>query len=326
MSSAHLEQTGKTPVLTPLPNRHGSHVAGPGSPPPKWRGRLRRSAVPWLFLLAPLVLLVLFTYLPVGNMVYYSLTSWNGLSPEKKWVGGDNYVQLFTRPELFHVFFVSLYYLVASAVQIALALYFATILSFKVRFRNFYKGVLFFPYLINGVAIGFTFLYFFRPGGTLDSTLAFFGLESLSQQWLGNPDIANWSLASTSVWRYMGLNFVLFLGAIQSINPSLYEASSLDGANRWHQFRYIILPSIRPIVSLTSILAIAGSLSVFEIPFIMTGGANGTKTFVIQTIDMAFKFHKVGLASAMAVVLLAIVLIVTFIQRTFVPDEKVNLT
>ena len=290
------------------------------------RARSRGSLVPWLFLAVPLVLLFTFTYVPVGNMVWYSLTTWNGLSKTKEYVGLDNYVAVFTRPELFKVFFVSLYYFAASFIQMALALYFATVLSFSTRFRNLFKGILFFPYLINGVAIGFTFLYFFRPGGTLDAVLSAFGLGTLQQQWLGNPDLANVSLAGTSVWRYMGLNFVLFLGAIQSINPHLYEASELDGANRWHQFRYIILPSIKPIVSLSFILAVSGSLAVFEIPFIMTGGANGTKTFVIQTVDMAFEFRKVGLASSMAVVLLLIVLLITWIQRRVVPDEKVNLT
>jgi raffinose/stachyose/melibiose transport system permease protein len=281
----------------------------------------RSNLTPWLFLAVPLVLLVVFTYIPVGNMFYYSLTKWNGLGP-KKFVGVDNYVQIFTRPELFRVFYVSIYYLVASVLQMFLALYFATILSFKVKLRNMFKGILFFPYLINGVAIAFTFLYFFKPGGTLDAMLNAVGLGGLSTQWLGNPDVANISLASTSIWRYMGLNFVLFLGAIQAIDPTLYEAAALDGATRWQQFRYIILPSIRPIVSLSFILAIAGSLSVFEIPYIMTGGANGTTTFVIQTMDMAFKFRKVGLASAMAVVLLVIVLIVTWIQRRLVPEGR----
>ena len=96
--------------------------------------------------------------------------------------------------------------------------------------------------------------------------------------------------------------------------------------SRWQQFRYIIAPSIRPILSLSLILALAGSLAVFEIPFIMTSGANGTATFVIQTVNTAFKFNKVGLASAMAVILLIIVLLVTWIQRKVVPDEKVTLS
>ena len=139
--------------------------------------------------------------------------------------------------------------------------------------------------------------------------------------WLGDPKLANWSLAGVSLWRYLGLNFVLFLGAIQSIPGEIYEAADLDGANRWHQVRYLILPGIRPIVSLAAILVVSGSLSAFEIPYIMTGGANGTTTFVIQTVKLAFQFNKVGLASAAAVVLLGIVLVVTWIQRMLVPDE-----
>ncbi len=285
-----------------------------------WRG------TPYVFLAAPLVLLVVFTYLPVANMFWYSLTSWDGLDKTKEFVGVDNYVAVFTRPELFRVFYVSLFYFAASFVQMALALYFATILSFSTRFRNLFKGILFFPYLINGVAIALIFVFFFKPDGTLDSVLAAFGAEGLQRQWLGDPSINNISLASTSVWRYMGLNFVLFLGAIQSIPGQLYEAAELDGASRWQQFRYIIAPSIRPIIGLSFILAISGSLAVFEIPFIMTDGANGTATFVIQTVEMAFENLKVGLASAMAVILLVIVLVVTWIQRKVVPEEKVNLT
>jgi ABC-type sugar transport system permease subunit len=279
-----------------------------------------------VFLAAPLVLLFLFTYYPVLNMFWYSLTSWDGLDKTKEFVGLDNYVAVFTRPDIFKVFVVSLFYLGGSVVQMALALYFATILSFSTRFRNFFKGMIFFPYMINGVAIALIFVYFFQPGGTLDSLLEQFGADGLVQQWLGNPSVINVSLAGTSVWRYMGLNFVLFLGAIQSIPGQLYEAAEIDGANRWQQFRFIIAPGIKPIIGLSFILAISGSLAVFEIPFIMTGGANGSETFVIKTVKMAFTHNKVGLASAMAVVLLGIVLIMTWIQRKFVPDEKVNLT
>jgi multiple sugar transport system permease protein len=262
----------------------------------------------------------------VLNQVWYSFTSWDGLDPEKEWVGLDNYIQIFTRPELFQVFYVSLFYLVGAVVQLALAMYFATILSFRTRFRNLFKGLVFFPYLINGVAIGFVFLYLFQPNGTLDSLLGLFGLRDEERFWLGDSELVNWSLAATSVWRFMGLNFVLFLGAIQSIPGELYEAAELDGATRWQQFRYIIAPGIKRIISLSFILAISGSLAVFEIPYIMTGGANGSETFVIQTVNMAFEFRKVGLASAMAIVLLIIVLIATWVQRRIVPDDKVALT
>ncbi|MCS0499902.1 carbohydrate ABC transporter permease [Protaetiibacter mangrovi] len=311
-----------TSAVPRTPRRRGRR--GSQSGVPAGRGALAK-LTPYLFLLAAVGLLLLLTYLPAANMLWYSLTDWDGLDLDKDFVGVDNYVEVFTNPQIFSVFGVSLYYFVGSFAQMAIALYFAALLSYKTRFSNFFRGVLFFPYLINGVAIGFVFLYLFQPGGTLDTVLSWVGLSD-PPLWLGDPDVANYSLAATSVWRYTGLNFVLFLGAIQSIPGELYEAAEIDGANRWQQFWALTFPGIRRIIGLSFILAIAGSLSVFEIPFIMTGGANGTSTFVIQTLQTAFSFRQVGLASAMAIVLLAIVLIVTFVQRKLFPDEKVDLT
>ncbi|WP_025681757.1 carbohydrate ABC transporter permease [Paenibacillus massiliensis] len=275
-----------------------------------------------LFSLVPIALLLTFAYLPVFNMFKYSFTDWNGLRKSMNFVGLDNYKTIFTDPDYFVVFKVSLYYFVATFVQMGLALYFATILTFRTRLKNFFKGVLFFPYLMNGVAIGFIFLFFFKPDGTLDTFLQAVGLGQYVQLWLGNPDIINISLAGTSVWRYMGFNFIIFLGAISSISSDIYEASDIDGANRWHQFVHIILPSIKRILQLNLILAISGAISAFDIPYIMTGGSNGSKTFVIQTVDVAFKYDKFGLASAMAVVLLLIVIVVTLIQRLAIKEEE----
>ncbi|MFD7130515.1 carbohydrate ABC transporter permease [Streptomyces sp. NPDC059894] len=314
---AHTTEKARSEAAAPASER-----AAP-APAPR-RTRVWRTVTPWLFLLAPLALLVTFTYAPIANMVAYSFTDWDGVSPELHYTGTGNYTEIFTREDLFQVFFVSGYYLAASAFQIVAALYFATVLSFEVRFRNFFKGVLFFPSLVNGVAIGFVFLYFFQDGGTLDTVLSLFGYHT-DHAWLGTPFSANTSLAGVSVWRHLGMNFVLFLGAIQSIPGELYEASELDGANRWHQFRHIILPGIKPVLTLTVILSVSGSLSAFEIPYIMTGGATGTETFVIQTVKLAFQFNKTGLASAAAVVLLLIILAVTWVQRRLVPDERVDL-
>ncbi|MEU6407032.1 sugar ABC transporter permease [Streptomyces sp. NPDC046985] len=303
----------------PGASRHRTH-GGPLRRAPAGRTRGVRWFTPWLYLLVPLALLAVFTLLPVADMVGYSFTDWDGISPVRDWVGMRNYADLFTRPQLFQVFWVSLFYLAASVVQICAALYFATVLSFHTRLRNLFKGILFFPYLINGVAVGFVFLYFFQPGGTLDTVLHWFGAGP--HLWLGDPHLVNTSLAGVSVWRFTGVNLVLFLGAIQSVPPHLYEAAALDGASRWQQFRHVIAPSIRPVISLSVILAVSGSLSVFEIPFIMTGGAGGSETFVIQTVKLAFTFDKTGLASAAAVVLLAVVLLVTWVQRLLFPHER----
>jgi ABC-type sugar transport system permease subunit len=283
-----------------------------------------RSLTPYLFLLVPVSLLLLFTYVPIANMLSYSVVKWNGLSPIRQFVGIDNYIRIFTQPELFGVFFTSLYYFVGSFVQMAIALYLATMLSFNVRFRSLFKGIIFFPYLINGVAISFIFLYVLKPDGVLDSLLAGVGIHD-TPLWTGDRSVVNISLASVSIWRYLGLNFVLFLGAIQSIPSETLEAGEIDGASRWALFRHIIAPGIRPVIGLSFILAIAGSLAAFEIPYVMLGGANGSATFVILTIQTAFTYNQVGLASAMAVILLVLILAVTWVQRRIVPDEQAEL-
>lgn len=283
----------------------------------------RRAVQKWIivitFLIIPIALLVAFTYLPLFDMVGYSFLKWNGTSKEKTFIGIDNYIEVFTRPEYLRVFKTSIYYFIGSLVQIVLALFFATILNQKIKGKNIFKGIIFFPSLLNGVAVGLIFLFFYKGGGTLDSVLGLLGIpQEVLPLWLGDVALVNISLVFVSLWRYMGQNMVMFNGAIQSVSTELMEAASLDGANGWQQFRYIILPNIKTIVSLNLILAVKGAISVYEIPMIMTNGANGSSTFVMKTLDTAFTSRKIGLASAMGVVLLVFIMIVTFIQKRFV--------
>ena len=155
------------------------------------------------FLAIPLVLLVLFPYLPLADMVRYSLYRWDGYS-DMKFIGLDNYKTLFSDMQYFSVFKTSIYYFIGSLVQIAIALYFATMFFYKLRGKNFFKGVIFFPYLLNGVAIGFVFLYFFKQGGVLDSVLTMLGVPAEKLPlWLGDVALINVSLTFVSVWRYI---------------------------------------------------------------------------------------------------------------------------
>ncbi len=281
----------------------------------------------FLFLLIPLVLLILFTLIPAVNMGIYSFQKRDQMGVTVEWVGFDNYVRLFTDDSYLKTFANSLYYLLGSFVQLAMALFIATLLCSKIKFANLFKGVLFFPYMMNGVAVSLIFRRLFQKGdgitnteGTLNSIFVMLGMEPV--KWLSDPNLVNFCLVFASIWRYIGFDIIMFIGAIQSISPDIYEAADLDGANAWQRFRYIIFPSIRPIVALQLILAIKGAVSVFEIPYIITGGRSGTSTFVIKTIETAFRYHKVGLASAMAIVLLTIILIITAIQKIFFKEEK----
>ena len=152
----------------------------------------------------------------------------------------------------------------------------------------------------------------------LDTVLQWCGFELDNlPYWLRDQRINNISLVATSVWRYFGQNMVLFIGAIMSVDADLYEAADLDGANKFHQFIYIILPSIKTIVTLNVILSITGSLSAFEPPYVITNGGAGTGTYFVIMNEIAHVSQKVGLASAMAIVLLMIIFGATILQKLF---------
>ncbi len=287
---------------------------------------LRRKRINWqkvavitLFAAVPLFLLILFTYIPFAKMIQFSFYNMS-YTKNKGFVGLDNYLKVFTKQEYVGAMLLSLYYMAGAVVQLALALFFASILSLeRIRGSGIFKGVMFFPFLVNGIAIGYIFKFFYTRGFVLDSVLQAIGipLESLPY-WLRDQSINNWSLVFTSVWKYCGQNMVLFIGAIASIDPTLYEAATIDGANRWQQFKAIILPGIKTVFMLNLILSITGSLSAFEPAYVVGNmGANGTATFFIKIHQMAHVNQKVGQACAMAMVLMALILIFTAGQRLF---------
>ncbi len=269
------------------------------------------------FMIIPLLLLFVFTYLPFGEMFGFSFYKMK-YTGTRKFVGWDNYLKVFQRKDCFGALKLSLYYMLGSIIQLVLALYLATVLSFKVKCGKLFKGFMFFPYLINGIAIGFIFKFFYTRGFVFDTVLQWcgFNLDNLPY-WLRDQRINNFSLVGTSIWRYFGQNMVLFIGAIMSVDSSLYESAMLDGANKFQQFMYIILPSIRTIVMLNVILSITGSLSAFEPPYVITSGANGTGTYFVVMHNIAHTQQKVGLASAMAIILLIIIIIATILQKLF---------
>lgn len=285
----------------------------------KWLGqeKVNRYLVMITFMIVPLVLLMTFTYIPFFKMFQFSFYDMKYIG-EREFVGFDNYIKVFTRDDCFKALKLSLYYIAASFIQLGLALYFASILSFKTKGGGIFKGFMFFPYLVCGIAVGFIFKFFYTRGFVLDTVLQWCGfqLDNLPY-WLKDTSINNMSIAATSIWRYMGQNMVLFTGAIMSVDSTLYEAADIDGVNGWQKFRYIIFPSIKTIIVLNMILSITGSLSAFEPPYVITNGNFGTGTYFVIMNKLAHESQKVGLASAMAVILLVLIIIVTALQKFF---------
>ena len=246
-----------------------------------------------VFLFVPLVLLFMFTYLPFFKMVEFSFFKMKYIG-RRTFVGLQNYISVFTRKDCFHALSLSLYYMVGSVVQMALALLFATILSFKCKGSKF----------------------FFTHGFVLDTLLSWVGFNvDKLPFWLRDESINNVVLVACSIWKYIGQNIVMFIGAIASVDPVLYEAAEIDGANAWHRFKDIILPSISTIVVLNLIISVSGALSAFEMPYVVTGGGFNTSTYFVVMDKIAHTDQKVGLASAMAVVLLLLIVIVTYAQK-----------
>lgn len=276
-----------------------------------------------LFLFAPLLLLMTFTYYPAIRLIYLSFTSWDGVSPLKEWVGLRNYSEIMGNTEVFYVFLHNIAYFVGGLLQNAIAFFFAVLLNSKLKGRNMFRTVLFLPYIMNGVAVAFMFGYVFDTNmGSLNYFLGLLGMEPIS--WLGKPGLVNVSLASISAWKFMGFNMVVYLGALQSLPEDIYEAARIDGARRLQVLRYITLPGMRKIIELNLFLTVIGALEVFDLPFVLTKGGplSASKTYVQQTVETAFQYNNFGLASAMSVLLMIVVIVVVSAQRRIVGGKE----
>ena len=277
-----------------------------------------RRTVIILFLFAPTALLLIFGYFPAVKLFQYSLTNWDGFSPDFKYIGFSNFQRVFRDKDIMASFAHILAYVAMALVQNALALYLAIILNGKVFGRNFFRSSIFMPYILNGVAVAFMFNFMYNyNSGPINEVLRGIGLEPI--EWLSaNGYSSNFSLAFISMWRFLGLTMVIYLGSLQSLPNDAFEAIEMDGGNFYHKIRYIILPGISMIIQLTLFISINASVQSFFESWVITpgGGPNGaTSTFVTKTIDIAFKYNDFGEASAMGVILLFMIAIIFGIQN-----------
>ncbi|MDR1127246.1 MAG: sugar ABC transporter permease [Treponema sp.] len=271
------------------------------------------------FLTIPLVILFVFSYIPIIFNVFLSFTNWNGVRMPRI-IGFNNYIRIFTDPQYLILFRNCLWYMLVAIPQLLLSFVLAIFVNGKFRGLNFFKGVLIFPYLLNGIIVSAIFILFFNNNGTLNTLLRTVGANSIALNWLQDLKVVNPSIASISIWRYYGLNFIMFFGALQSIPTELYESAAIDGCNKMHEIWYISVPYIRSVLFINILLSISGSIQVFEIPYIMLGGANGTSTPVIQ-IQQSMTDNRVGFAAAMSVVVFLVVLVSVGLQKLFVKEE-----
>ena len=283
----------------------------------KWH----RSLFILVSLTVPVELLLAFVVVPLFSLLYMSFTNWNGYSADSQFIGLGNYATMLNNENLWLSLKNNAVYFLVHLVMIVFELLFAVMLTGKLRGAKFYKTMTFMPYIINGVAISYAFSYFFSPiNGAFDEILKTIKLGMLSRNWLSNVNIVNFVLAAVSVWRYSGYHVVLFIAALQSISSDIMEAAEIDGANTWQVLRYIQVPSIILMIDYVLFDNIRGALQVFDIPFVLTSGGPGyaSSTFTLYTIKTAFQFSNFGLASAMAIAIMLIIIAMYLIQSRLI--------
>ncbi len=264
-----------------------------------------------IFLLPALILFCGVLIAPIGASAYYSFFDWNGFG-EKLWVGFSNYKELFTSDEISFLKALCNSLLLAALsvfLQLPLALALALTLGKKIRGERAFLSVYFMPVLISTVVIGQLWLKIYNPSyGILNVFLRSVGLDSWAKTWLGTKETALGAVFVPTLWQYVGYHMLLLYAGVKSVPPELREAAMLDGASDGQVNRYIVLPYIKPIIRISVIFAVTGSLKSFDLIYVLTNGGPLHATEVPSTlmINMLFLRNRYGMGSTIAVLLIVL--------------------
>ncbi len=280
--------------------------------------RRRENLMAYLFISPQLLGVLLFTIGPVIFAFLLSFSEWNLVAP-LKWVGLKNYEVQLNHPIFKKALFNTAYFAFASIpLGIVLSLGLALALNRKMRGLTWYRSIYFLPVVTPMVAVALVWAWLYNPDfGVINNILLKFGIKG--PKWLASTKWAMPSIIFMSVWKGLGYNMVIFLAGLQGIPQHLYEAARIDGATSWKQFRYITLPMLSPATFFVLIMSMIGSFQIFAQSYIMTSGgpANATMVLVLHIYNLAFRYWKMGEASAVAWVLFTIIFIITLIQFAY---------
>ncbi|WP_147918107.1 carbohydrate ABC transporter permease [Ruania zhangjianzhongii] len=292
------------------------------------RRSLRDLALVWGFAAPALVVYIGFVIVPVALAAVFSFFNWNGLGPLERFIGFENYVRAFSDPVFLGALRNNVVILVLSlAIQGPLAIGIALLLNRKLRGRTLIRTLIFVPYVLSEVVAGLAFRLMLPPEGPVDGVLTSLGWSGPKPQWLADPDIAFWTLFAVLTWKYLGLAIILMLAGLQGIPEELHEAAALDGASWWQTQRRITIPLLGPTVRIWAFLSMIGSLQLFDMVWILTGGGplNATQTMATYMVDIGNGRSQIGFGSAVAVILFLISLVIALIyQRAVLRRDMVG--
>lgn len=264
-----------------------------------------------ILLVTPLMLLtVVFFVFPLLSSIYYSLIDYDGVSTNPPFVGLQNFVQMFSDPEVWHALGNNLIWIVIGTISpLVIGLIFALLLWTVRRGSRFYRLALFFPYVMPSVAIGIVWGWIYDPiNGWLNVALRAIGLGRVTTGWLGNPHTAIYAILATAIWATCGFVMLIFLSALQNVDLELVDAARIDRANTVQRVWHVILPQIMPVFLMVTTVTLVGGFSVFDIVFIMTGGgpANASDVLGMYAFTNAFQLNKISYGTAIALLITAL--------------------
>jgi multiple sugar transport system permease protein len=278
------------------------------------RTERRRLATGLLFVAPWLVGLLAWTVYPMGSSLYYSFTRYDLLRPPV-FIGLSNYVELFTRDPHFRVVIPNTFYYVGigTPLGVVAAFLLATLLNTRIVGRPVFRAIFYFPAIVPATVIAMVWGYLLNPQyGAINAMLKALGLRAIP--FLTNPALAKPSLIMISVWG-SGYSMVLFLATLQNVPRELYEAATVDGANAWHRFWAVTVPMCTPVILFTLVTGFIYGFQDFTIPWLLTGGgpSESTEFYALHLFRNAFRFLRMGKASAMAWILFGIIVVFTVI-------------
>jgi len=294
--------------------------------------KVRRSMRPrtqGYLLLAPAVLIyLLFAVYPMLNVVHMSFSSWNGLSADSAFVGFDNYRAVLTADPVFWGALLNtvLWTLAAVTLPNLVAFGLALALNQNLPGRSGLRVVFYLPVIIASIAAATIWKWMYDPFfGLFGNLLTAWGLQGWIVDWLGDRDVALWSVFVAYLWQSVGFSMVLFLAGLQGVSKSLVEAARIDGAERWDVFRHVTLPALIPTITIVFVLSLINSLKAFDIVYGMTGGgpAQSTQMLAMWAYTQAMQLGDFGRGAAVSVILLLITLaiVIPYLRWMTAPSE-----
>lgn len=274
----------------------------------------KRERVLLLMILPAFCGFIILFILPTLMSFAYSFTDWSVYKPNLKFIGLENYIDLFHDGKNIAAIKHSIIYaLVITVVQNTLAILFAVLLNRKLMLTNLVKSIFFLPAVLSILVVGYLFQYMMTSAdyGLFNNIIQLFGGSPVN--WLGNEKIALFSVLATQVWQWTGWSMVIYIANLKSIDSSLYEAAEIDGAGSAQRFRRVTLPLLYPAASFNILMSLIGGLKVFDAVFAMTKGGPGyaTETIMTTMIREGFNSGRNAYACAFAVVFFIIVFAMT---------------